>query len=81
MKTIITLAILLLVPALCLGQHSGVYRDKYGNTIGSWQDNGNQRTYRDSYGNTEGSSSWNYDRRDYRDEYGNYVGSEERDRD
>jgi hypothetical protein len=75
MVKIILLAIFSLLPLLCLAQQNGVYRDKFGNTTGTWQDNGNQRTYRDSYGNTEGTSTRDGDRRDYRDREGNYVGS------
>lgn len=75
MVKIFLLAILLLLPSLALAQQSGTYRDKYGNTVGSWSDNGNQRTYRDSHGNTEGTSTRDGDRRDYRDREGNYVGS------
>ncbi len=80
MAKIILLAIFLLLPLLCLAQQSGVYRDKYGNTTGTWQDQGDQRTYRDSYGNTEETSTRDGDRRDYRDSSGNYSGSRDRDR-
>ena len=79
MKRVAILAILILVPTFALAQQGGTYRDSHGNTVGTWQDNGNQRTYRDAYGNTEGTSSRDYDRRDYRDRDGNYAGSRERD--
>jgi hypothetical protein len=80
MVRIVLVAILLSLPLLCLAQQSGAYRDKFGNTTGTWQDNGNQRTYRDSYGNTEGTSDRDGDRRDYRDRDGNYSGSRDKDR-
>jgi len=41
MTRIVLVAILLLLPLLCLAQQSGVYRDKYGNTVRTWSDNGN----------------------------------------
>lgn len=81
MKRIILIGILLLLPSLALAQQSGVYRDAHGNTTGTWQDNGDQRTYRDSAGNTSGTSSRDGDRRNYRDSSGNYTGSRARDRD
>jgi len=78
MKSITILVMLFLMPVLTLAEQ-GTFRDSHGNTVGTWQDNGNQRTYRDSSGNTEGTSSREYDRRDYRDRDGNYEGSRERD--
>ncbi len=81
MKRIILIGTLMLLPVLVMGQQSGTYRDRYGNTTGSYQDNGNQRTYRDSNGNTSGTSSRDGDRRDYRDSSRNYTGSRDRDRD
>lgn len=80
MKRITGLAMLFLIPVLAAAQQSGVYRDRSGNTAGTWSDNGGQRTYRDSSGNTIGTSSRDNDRRDYRDRDGNYVGSSDRDR-
>jgi len=44
MKRIILIGTLMLFPVLVMGQQSGTYRDRYGNTTGSYQDNGNQRT-------------------------------------
>ncbi len=79
-KRITILVMLFLMPVLALAEQ-GVYRDKFGNTVGTWQDNGNQRTYRNEYGNTEGTSNRDGDRRDYQDEHGNYEGSRDRDRD
>ena len=79
MKQVTILVMLSLIPILALAEQ-GTFRDRYGNTTGTWQDNGNQRTYRDSSGNTEGTSTRDNDRRDYRDRDGNYEGSRERDR-
>lgn len=79
-RILLITVIFLLLPILCLAQQIGVYRDKYGNTVGSWSDNGNLRTYRDSSGNTEGTSNRDGNRRDYRDRDGNYMGSRDRDR-
>lgn len=77
-KRITILVMLLLVPVFAFAQQGGTYRDRSGNTVGTWQDNGGQRTYRDSYGNTTGTSTRDDDRRDYRDRDGNYTGSRER---
>ncbi len=78
-RIFMALVILCITGTLALAEQ-GVYRDRYGNTVGSWSDNGNQRTYRDAYGNTEGTSSRDNDRRDYRDSSGNFAGSRDRDR-
>lgn len=67
MKRVTILVMLFLIPALGVCQQGGTYRDRYGNTSGSWQDNGNQRTYRDAYGNTEGTST--------RDNAGGIIGT------
>ena len=80
MKYLTLIAAILLIPTFAVAEQ-GVYRDRYGNTSGTWSDNGGQRTYRDSSGNTSGSSSRDGDRRDYRDSSGNYTGSRDRDRD
>jgi hypothetical protein len=79
MRKQVTILVMLfcLSPVLAVAEQ-GVYRDRSGNTVGSWSDSGGQRTYRDSYGNTTGTSVRDNDRRDYRDRDGNYVGSRER---
>lgn len=79
MKRVTTLVMLFLIPVFALAEQ-GVYRDKYGNTTGTWSDSNGQRTYRDSSGNTTGTSNRDNDRRDYRDRDGNYTGSSDRDR-
>jgi len=81
MKRAFILVLLCITFATFAVAEQGVYRDRFGNTSGTWSDNGNQRTYRDSHGNTTGSSSMDGDRRDYRDRDGNYIGSQDRDRD
>ena len=81
MRKQVTILVMLfgLFPVFALAEQ-GVYRDRSGNTVGSWSDSDGQRTYRDSSGNTTGTSTRDDDRRDYRDRDGNYVGSRDRDR-
>ncbi len=79
-KQVTILVMLFWLSPVFASAEQGVYRDRFGNTVGSYQDSGDQRTYRDSYGNTTGTSTRDDDRRDYRDRDGNYVGSRDRDR-
>jgi hypothetical protein len=79
MKRILLIGTLLLLATFAFADQ-GTYRDKDGNTSGSWSDNGDLRTYRDSLGNSIGSSVTDGDMRDYRDRDGNSMGSRDRDR-
>ena len=63
MKRVTILVMLFLIPVFVMAEQ-GVYRDRFGNTTGSYQDNGNQRTYRDSSGNYTGSRDRDRDKDD-----------------
>jgi hypothetical protein len=80
MKRAVILVLLCITFATFVLAEQGVYRDRFGNTTGSYQDSGNQRTYRDSHGNTTGTSRHDGNSRSYYDRHGNYQGSRDRDR-
>ncbi len=64
MKRIILIGTLMLLPVLVMGQQSGTYRDRYGNTSGTSSRDGDRRDYRDSSGNYTGSRDRDRDRDD-----------------
>ena len=76
MKAILlVLAMLMTLP--CYAQQT-VYRDRYGNTIGTRDRQGNEYTYRDRYGDTTGTERYEGGRKVYRDRFGNVEYTEDR---
>lgn len=70
----ILLAIVIALP--CYAQT--VYRDRYGNTVGTREKQGNEFVYRDRYGNTTGTERYESGRKVYRDRFGNVEYTEDR---
>jgi YD repeat-containing protein len=77
-KLILLLLSLLVCPVIVIANDSDgprVYRDKYGNTTGYRDRQGDSYFYRDSYGNTTATETRQGRDTIVRDRYGNTVGS------
>lgn len=76
MKTLLLiLAVLMTIP--CYAQQT-VYRDRYGNIVGTKDYQGNEYVYRDRYGDATGTERYEGGRKVYRDRYGNVEYTEGR---
>lgn len=72
------LFIILLLPGAAISNDIAahrIYRDKYGNTSGYRDRQGDSYTYRDSYGNTTATETRQGSQTVIRDKYGNTIGT------